>query len=274
MKFLGSLTIVLGVFADRLVGQGVIVAPHAVVIDHRTRSAAITLYNPGAEPAEVAISMFFGFPVTDSLGEYALATPAGADSQSAATWIEAYPRRMVIGPLQRQTVRLLARAPAGLAPGEYWSRILIAAKGGAAPVAVTDSVPGIEVGLSLEVRTIIPLQYRAGSVNTGVRIERARAVRVADSLVIRAMMTRTGNAAFIGTASGILADGSGRVVGQFAVPISVYRQVDPRFVLPVAGLTPGRYRLSLTLATTRTDLPAEQLLGAPASTSSIDIDLR
>ena len=48
--------------------QGVIVAPHAVFIDHATRSGSITLYNPGENPVEVTVSFGFGYPTTDSAG--------------------------------------------------------------------------------------------------------------------------------------------------------------------------------------------------------------
>ena len=54
--------------------QGILVAPHAVVLDHRTRSGALSLYNPGDAPAEVSLSTFFGYPVTDSAGGFDLRT--------------------------------------------------------------------------------------------------------------------------------------------------------------------------------------------------------
>lgn len=144
--------------AAPLAAQGVLVAPHAVVIDHRTRSASITLYNPTSTPAEVTISTFFAYPVTDSAGNFELTTPTEPSGRSAAGWVDAYPRRTTLGPLERQTVRLLARTPADLTDGEYWSRIMITAKGGKVDVGTSDSLPaGIQVGLDLEVRTIIPL---------------------------------------------------------------------------------------------------------------------
>jgi hypothetical protein len=255
--------------------QGVVVAPHAIVIDHRTRSTALTLYNPGSQPTEVTIATFFGYPVTDSLGNYELATPGSPGAlPSAAGWIEAYPRRMVIGPLERQTVRLLARTPANLADGEYWSRVLITAKGGQVPVATTDTTPtGITVGLNLEVRTIIPLQYRKGTVTTGLEIDGPRLTRDGDSLVVRARLVRHGNAAFIGTARGTLLDEANRPVASFAVPLAIYTDVDPRFSLAVAGLPSGRYRFVLSLKTERTDLPVEQIVQAPAATSEVAVSL-
>jgi hypothetical protein len=131
--------------ASEAAAQGVVVAPHAVYLDHRTRSSSLTLYNPGAEPAEVTVFSFFGYPVTDSLGHFMLFAPDSIEpSMPSAGWIEAFPRRMTLGPLARQTVRLMARAPQGLADGEYWSRIVISAKGGAVQVASVDSA-GIKI---------------------------------------------------------------------------------------------------------------------------------
>ncbi len=275
MRAIGTALVLALSFARPGAAQGVVVAPHVAIIDHRTRSAALTLYNPGSEPAEVTISTFFGYPVTDSLGEFELTTPLEDGSlPSAARWVEAYPKRMTIRPLERQTVRLLGRPPADLPDGEYWSRIMIAAKGGKpAAVTVDSAPPGIQVGLDLEVRTIIPLQYRKGSVSTGLRLESPRAVRMGDSLIVRVAMSRTGNAAFVGTARGSLFDRSNQVVGTFTTPLAIYRSIDPRLPMVIRGLTPGRYRLEVVLTTDRVDLPPEQLLQTAPAKTTLELDL-
>ena len=257
-----------------LAAQGVLVAPHVVFIDHRTRSAAITLYNPGTEPAEVSIATFFGYPVTDSAGDFELATPAPDSTHpSAAAWIQAFPRRIVVQPLQRQTVRLLGRPPAGLADGEYWSRLIITAKGGSLPVAGADTTQAIQVGLSLEVRTIIPLQYRKGNPKTGVRLANLRATKTGDSIVVRAQLTREGNAAFVGTARGTLTNAAGAIVGTFAVPLAVYYAIDPRFSILARDLPAGPYRLMLELVSERADIAPESIIHTPPVRSTIDLVL-
>jgi hypothetical protein len=43
---IGALLVALAAPASAL-AQGVLVAPHSVVIDHRTRSGSLSLYNPG-----------------------------------------------------------------------------------------------------------------------------------------------------------------------------------------------------------------------------------
>src|SRR2546430_14037771 len=116
----GLILVVLAVgSAAPLAAQGVLIAPHAVYIDHARRSGTVTLYNPTPDPAEITISTAFGYPVTDSLGHFALRSVERPDSTlpSAAAWVQAFPRRLTIAPLERQTVRLLATPPAGRAPG-------------------------------------------------------------------------------------------------------------------------------------------------------------
>jgi P pilus assembly chaperone PapD len=257
--------------------QGVLVAPHAVVIDHRSRSGSLSLYNPGDQPAEVSLSMFFGYPVTDSAGDFDLRTVERPDAAlpSAAGWLEAFPKRMVLQPKERQTVRLLARPPAGLRDGEYWARVVVAAKAGSVPVSGVDSSAGITVGLNLEVRTVLPLQYRKGAVATSVRASGLTAGVQGDSLAVRLHLVRQGTAAFIGTVRGALADSGGRTVATFSSPVAVYYEVDPRFTaaLPGGRLAPGRYRLRVEVTTEREDLAPETLLAARTVRDSLELQL-
>jgi hypothetical protein len=270
------LLLVLGLLlavATQVSAQGIVVAPHAVYLDHRTRSASLTLYNPGAEPAEVTIFTFFGYPVTDSLGHFTLFVPDSIEpSMPSAGWIEAFPRRMSLGPLSRQTVRLLARAPQGLADGEYWSRIVISAKGGAVQVGGVDSA-GIKVGLTLEVRTILPLIYRKGVLQTGIAVSGLRASPAGDSLFVRVRLERRGTAAYVGTAKGTLATLKGVTVGTFQQPVAIYYDAEPVFTIPLPPGASGTYRLRLELSSERTDIQPELLLRAAPVRDSLVVTL-
>lgn len=273
MRALGlSLLLALGL-AFRAGAQGVVVAPHAVYLEHRTRSASITLYNPGADAAEVEIGSIYGYPVTDSVGDFMLHIPDSVDASmpAANAWIEAFPRRMTIPPLARQTVRLLARPPQGLSDGEYWSRVVITARG-AVPLASADTT-GISIGLALEVRTIIPLTYRKGALTSGVAITSLTAAPAGDSLLVRARLERQGSAAYIGTARGSLLDARGKTVARFEEPVAVYYDAEPWFRLPRAGLSAGTYRLRLELVSERPDIAPELLLRAPPARDSLEVRL-
>ncbi len=259
--------------AAPLAGQGVVIAPHAVFIDARTRSGAMLLYNPNPDPAEVAISFFFGYPATDSAGRIVVRTVEHPDSTSpsAASWIQAFPRRLTVPPLERQTIRLLASPPPGLADGEYWARLVISAKGGQLPVTGVADTAKLKVGLTLEVRTIIGVFYRKGAVHTGVTLSGLRTAVVGDSLAVWARLTQQGNAAYIGSAHAALLDSTGKTLAELKAPIGVYYAMEPRWALPIRALAPGRYRLRLDLSTGRDDLAPELVLPSPPVRDSVEV---
>lgn len=276
MRFQCCLLALLLLCPGGLWGQGVTVAPHHVFIDHQLRSGSILLYNANAAPAEVTISAIYGYPVTDSTGRMLLHVVDAADSSvpSAARWIQAFPRRLTIGPLQRQTVRLLVTPPPGLVDGEYWARLVISAKEGTAPVAGISDSAGIQVGLSLEVRTVIPFVYRKGLLATSVALSRLRAEVVGDSLEVWERLERRGNAAFLGTVRGVLVDSTGKARTEFTSPLSVYYSLEPRFATSIAGVPPGRYWLRMSISTEREDLSPKVVFQAPTIRDSVEVTLR
>jgi len=265
-----------------LLAQGVMVAPHAVFIDHNQRSGSVLLYNPGTEPVEVTISTIFGYPITDSIGRIQLDTLMADSTNSALGWIQAFPRRLTVGPRERQTVRLLARPPVGLADGEYWLRLRIAAQAGSVPITGVADTTAIQVGLKLEVRTIIGVNYRKGPVMTGVSLSNLRAQVVGDSVITRARIERRGNAAFIGMIRETLVDSTGAVRAQrvgdslvtsYQSPIGVYFTMEPRLAsaIPAPGLPRGRYWLRYEVVAEREDLDPKVVLKAPAVRDSVQL---
>jgi hypothetical protein len=257
---------------DALQGQGVLVAPHGIFIDHRTRSGSLELYNPHPQAAEVSISMVFGYPVTDSVGNLTLRTTETPHSgqPSAASWLEAYPRRLILRPLERQRVRFFARPPADLPDGEYWTRVIVAAKGGRPTEVSKPDTSEIQIGLTMEMRTIVAAFYRKGAVRTAIGLSNLRAEIVGDSLAVRGRLVRHGNAAFIGTVRGRLVDAGGRQLASFSNQVGVYYAVEPRFMTPVRGIPPGRYVLHLDVTTDRDDLgPNVVLKATPVRDSAV-----
>ena len=242
--------------------QGVMIAPHAVFIDHRQRSGAVTLFNPGTEPVEISVEVFFGYTTVDSLGNLTLVTLEHPDSSqpSAAGWIQAFPRRVTVGSQERQTVRLLATPPPELPDGEYWARLAFTAKAGQVPVTGVPDTAQIKIGLDLQVRSIIGLWYRKGAARTGVSVSSLQAERQGDTVLVRASLRREGNAAFLGTAHLALANARGRAVSEVRLPVGVFSGYEARWSLPVATLASGTYQLRLVLLTERDDFDNQRVI--------------
>jgi hypothetical protein len=241
--------------------EALTVAPHALFIDHRTRSGVLYLQNSGDAPEEFAIHLQFGYPVSDSLGgvyvELFDEVPAGAPS--AATWVRALPARAIVQPGERQAVRLLAMPPANLPDGEYWSRIIIESR----TVQRAAPLPGEEdvmVGLTLKMRTITSLTYRKGEVITGVHVEDVQASLGDGQVNTDIRLQRRGNGAYLGKLIYTLTDTRGRAVEEWQQAIAVYHHLHRRLSFPVSDLGPGEYRLRVELSTDRDDIAPRDVL--------------
>ena len=275
MRFRLFLSPLLVALSAPLAAQGVLIAPTTVIIDARSRTSSILLVNQGEEPAEVDISTFFAYTITDSTGQLQLHTPDSAETGivSAAEWIRAFPRRMTIAPNSQQTVRLLVSPPAGLPDGEYWARLAVLARGGRVPLETSVDTSQVNVGLSIEVRTLLPVLYRKGKVETGIALSHLRAARIADSVVVRGRLERQGNAAMIGTLRSELVDSAGRVRASFTQPVSTYLALEPRFVAPADSVPSGDYTLRMEVSPERRDLPPEALLPFRTVRDSVAVHL-
>jgi hypothetical protein len=269
---LGLAAIVLG----PLVSWAVLVSPHAVFIDARTRTAQVYLVNTGTTAEECTIDLRFGYPDTDSSGNIFVrldSIPPERQAQSAAEWVRAFPRRVVVQPGERQVVRLLAQPPSTLPEGEFWSRLIVTATGAQLQVA-GGADTAVHAGLSLVVSTIISVTYRNGAVRTGVTLGDFRAEATRDSLVVRLGLTREGNAAYLGTLRVALRDAAGREVGSWDTPIAVYYQLNRRIAYALDSLPPGRYVAQLDLTTRREDIAQSSVLPAAPLQQTVAVDVR
>jgi hypothetical protein len=254
--------------------DAVLVAPHAIFMDHRTRTGQFTIANPGDVAEDVEITLQFGYPATDSLGNpyVVLLKVPGANQPSAARWIQAFPRRVRLEPGQRQVVRLLATPPADLPDGEYWTRVIATSRRVSRMGAAPDS--GLQAGLTFELRTIIGLLYRKGTPRTAIRLRDVRGSTQGDSLVVWSAVERDGDAAYLGTAHIRVADDAGLMIREWRVPIAVYYSLRRRLAFPLEQIAPGRYTVHVTFTTLRDDVPQSAVLPAPTVADSFTVHIR
>ena len=236
-------------------GRAVVVSPLAIFMDQRSRSAEIRLANSSAHAEEVTIDLKYGFSTTDSLDRPM--TPSfdpesvSVDAPSAARWIRVFPRKVVLAPGQVQTVRLFASPPPSLPDGEYWARFLASSR------AVPDTAAAgqdIRAGISFQIITSLPLWYRKGAVTTSATIDTLDAVSVGDSLRVRFVLSRGGNASYLGTVKFALLDAREKPVREWLLPLSVYTRYRRRAAFPLDKAPAGTYTLAMTLSAVRADL--------------------
>ncbi len=246
------------------------VTPMAVYIDHRTRSGEIILFNPGSRTEEIRVDFAFGYPRTNASGQVVvpLSDTAPDGEPSAVPWLSAFPQRLRLPPGQRQTLRILARPPSGLEQGEYWARARIHAQGGQAPVE--SRIDGVGVQIDLNTTVVIAVNYRNGTMTTGVKMEEPDAWMRGDTVFHDVRVERTGNAAFLGRLLIEVLDEEGILLEEHEEVLPVYRVMHRRFITPpVERGVPARVRY--TVDTNRDDLPPGGVLPAEGVVREIAI---
>jgi fimbrial chaperone protein len=250
----------------------VTVSPTALFIDSRTPTGTLVLFNPGTRPEEIEVSFAFGYPTTDADGKMrtVLSDTAAAGEPSIVPYIRAFPRRLTLEPGQRQTLRVLVQAPAGMAEGEYWGRVVVRARGGQPPIEQTQGA--VHVQLNVETAVATAVLYRKGAVQTGLEVGGAAGRITPQGVQADFDVRRTGNAVYLGHVKAEVVAADGRVVGTVEDAMAVYRGLHLRYLVPLA---PGAPRTGLTLRytfdTDRPDLPAAGPVKAPAATGTAPV---
>ncbi len=251
--------------------KAIYVTPHAVFINHGSRAGQVTVGNSGDTAEEVTIELKFGFPDTDSAGIpfVRFVDDPGSVFPSASDWIRPYPRLLRLEPGDQQVVRLLATPADDLPDGEYWTRMIVTARGASLPIESADTA--VRAGVSLEIRLITAITYRKGDVRTGIELRDLTASVEGDSLIVWLNAAREGNAAYLGTAGIEVLDQERTAVREWFIPMAVYYPINRRFTLPLQSLASGTYLLRFTLEAERSDLAADNVLPAPTVSDSIEI---
>lgn len=217
--------------------------PKRVVISGRERIATVGLYNkvPTAGEYEIAIGDMV------MVGSGQLVFPAQADPatlarmKSAGTMLRWSPRRLVLNGNEAQTVRIMARTPPELPPGEYRSHVSVVAVpppeiGGN---SIEDAAAGGQGGRSIGVRIVprfgitIPVIVRVGETTLTAGIRDLAITTASDGTrAINLTLTRSGTRSAFGDIV-VTAPGVKQPVAQLK-GIGVYTEVDSRpVVIPI-----------------------------------------
>jgi hypothetical protein len=114
--------LVLACVASTASAQEIMLTPGTLVLDAKDRSGEITVGNPGDSVASFRVEDSAFIQADD--GQLS-ANSAAKPAFSAQEMLRVGPRRFVLASGEGQTVRVAARVPEGLAPGEYRSHLSV-----------------------------------------------------------------------------------------------------------------------------------------------------
>ena len=141
--------------------RGVLLSPTRVVMEGRERAAIVKIINPDVQANTYKISLI-SIRMDDFGRKIQVKEPSKAE-QSVMKMIRFSPRRATLGPKEWQTVRLMVRKPADLAPGEYRAHLKVV------PIPDQSSKPGeskdsegVSINLDVVFSITIPIIVRQG----------------------------------------------------------------------------------------------------------------
>lgn len=243
------LALIFGAAAPASAGVGdLLVAPTRLVLDGR-KGAEVIRNNIGDEPATYRISVEFRRMTPDG-GLVDVAEPT-AEDKLAEEMIVYAPRRVTLAPRQPQSVRISARAPQGLADGEYRVHLLFRAIPPARPVAAANpSEPpkGLRFALTPVYGVTIPVIVRLGNLEAKAGIANVRLSTRNGKPAVALDLSRSGDRSTFGEVRVLKAGVKAPIAIQKAV--AVYKEVSSRQVTipldeafkgPVAGPVTVQY---------------------------------
>ncbi len=222
--------------------QGLVVAPTRIILE------------PNQRTTEASISNF-----TDRTVRYRLTLEdlvmnengtteaiSGTFPYSVKPMVRFMPKTLTLAPRQRQTVRILATRPAGMAAGDYHSHLVLneifapsqASPNTPSPTANTSmatstggtNATSFSLDIGVTFSTGVPLIVQVGKVSSSLTLQNASLVRdaagVPESVALE--VQRSGNAEGFAMAHGVLADGTPAFPARM---VRIYRERDTARVL-------------------------------------------
>ena len=168
-----------------------------------------------------------------------------AEEQTAQAMILYAPRRVTLPPRQPQSIRISARAPEGLADGEYRVHLLFRAVPPPRPVAAPGTVKGVSISLTPIYGVTIPVIVRLGNLSALAGIANVQLASQDGKPAVSLDLTRSGDRSTFGEVRVMKAGIAEPIAIQRGV--AIYKEVTTRNVtIPIAD----KYAAALSGAVT------------------------
>ena len=160
------------------------IMPKRLVFDGSQRSQEINLANTGSDSATYAISIV-QYKMTES-GNFEEVTEPEEGQRFATDFLRYYPRQVVLGPNEAQTVRIQLTRTGNLEQGEYRSHIYFRAV--EKQTALGEEDQNEAEGISINIKTVfgisIPVIIREGQSTTAIELNGLKLNRDAENPVL------------------------------------------------------------------------------------------
>ena len=182
------------------VAQGdIMVTPHRLVFDGSKRSEVLTIANPGQDTARYVVSLI-QYRMTED-GSFEQITEPDSGQRFADPFIRFFPRNVILGPNEAQTVKVQLSKTSQLQEGEYRSHFYFRAVPDEKPLGEDEAV--VDSTITIQLQAIfgitIPVIIRKGESTAKVEITNSSLEMINNDLpVLSLTFEREGNMSVYG----------------------------------------------------------------------------
>ncbi|HNY02439.1 MAG TPA: hypothetical protein PKG48_07625 [Bacteroidales bacterium] len=261
-------------YLNPLQGQ-IAFSPSFVFLDSKSGVGDLLVTNNGNKTYEVRISLSFGYPTSDSLGNFTMnyADTLAYHQFALDPRIRYFPHAFLLPPGKQRTVRMQLNPSEKKKEGFFFTRVKIFATPTASPVSETPTEE-ISTHLTFNFEQITAVFYHSGKVRTGLDLQKLEANQQDSVLHLLLRLHRTGDSPFLGTLHARIKDDAGKVLAESRTTISVYFDFTRTLDLPLKGVPPGKYVLALSFETKRNDMLPQDPVQAPTKVHESAIEIR
>jgi len=234
-------------------------------MDETNKYGSLVVQNESFDSYEISISFIFGYPVSDSLGTRTMKyiNNPSKEQPSITNWIKVFPRKFVLAPKERQTVRLLVKPPKNIEDGSYWARI------------VTQSTPidkqkdttssGVSAKIKFVLNQITTAIYRKGNASTKLTIDDVKLYKDStNTYQLLYLLGRKGNSPFFGNFNLKVYNKKGELVKEESDYASIYYDFIRNYILKKEDFKQGKYRAELEIIfNEKEDIPKSKMDDIP-----------
>jgi P pilus assembly chaperone PapD len=185
--------------SSRVLAQGdIMVTPHRLVFDGSKRSEVLNIANTGQDTARYVVSLI-QYRMTED-GSFEQITEPDSGQRFADPFIRFFPRNVILGPNEAQTVKVQLSKTSQLQDGEYRSHFYFRAVPDQAPLGEEDAVVDSTITIKLQAifGITIPVIIRKGESTAQVEITKSSLEMINGTPVLNLTFKRSGNMSVYG----------------------------------------------------------------------------
>ncbi len=234
----------------------VAISPTSAFLDSKKRFETILIRNNSDDPQEVKLEFKFAYPKASEAGNIELIYDDRVEDEahSCADWLRGFPKTFVLGPGERQIVRVTAKPPRNISSGVYWSR-LITTSNAVSPEVGTPSEGAITAQIALQFNQVTSIFYSTGDLSTDINLKNIRPIIEDNKANIFVDYSKSGNAPFLGTFLAQIYDTKNKLVLERKLFVSIYYDGLRKVNLDIGDLPKGEYAVTVTVTSGRKDIP-------------------